>query len=134
MISMITSPCSSKCTAKHFRVQLIYVMAAMAAVALEFTAGLGQTIVPPVSAAEARQISQQAYTFAYPLVLMEMTRRAATVESSTRYLNHFIHAQAFPDDHFRQVIRPNADTLYSSAWLDLAKEPVLLHVPDTKGR
>jgi hypothetical protein len=87
-----------------------------------------------MSAAEARQIAQQAYTFAYPMVLMEMTRRAATGESPTRYLNHFIHAQTFPDDHFRQVIRPNADTLYSSAWLDLSKEPVLLHVPDTKGR
>src|SRR5262249_48589805 len=33
-----------------------------------------------------------------------------------------------------QVIRPNADTLYSTSWLDLSKEPVLLHVPDTHER
>jgi hypothetical protein len=87
-----------------------------------------------ISAAEARQIAQQAYTFAYPLVVMEMTRRAATADGAPRFVNHFSHAPAFPDDHFRQVIRPNADTLYSTAWLDLSKEPFLLQVPDTKGR
>ena len=32
------------------------------------------------------------------------------------------------------MIRPNADTLYSSAWLDLSREPVLIHVPDSGGR
>jgi hypothetical protein len=32
------------------------------------------------------------------------------------------------------VIRPNADTLYSSAWLDLSTEPILLHAADTHGR
>jgi hypothetical protein len=51
-----------------------------------------------------------------------------------RLLHRFRHEPAFPDDRFRQVIRPNADTLYSAAWFDLSKEPVLLHVPDTQGR
>lgn len=88
----------------------------------------------PIAPEEARKIAGQAYTFAYPLVLMEMTRRANTQGSSPEYINRFVHAPAFPDEHFRQVIRPNADTLYSSAWLDLSHEPVLLHVPDTKGR
>ena len=32
------------------------------------------------------------------------------------------------------VVRPNADTLYSTAWLELSKEPILLKVPDTHGR
>ncbi|HEY6306585.1 MAG TPA: DUF1254 domain-containing protein [Candidatus Angelobacter sp.] len=90
--------------------------------------------VPSVNAEEARKIGEQAYTFAYPLVLVEMTRRANTQNSSPRLMNHFLHALAFPDDRFRQVIRPNADTLYSSSWLDLSQEPMLMHVPDTKGR
>lgn len=91
----------------------------------------------PRPAAELRELGGKAYTFAYPLVLMELTRREAlgraTALGASR-TNQFTNAPVFPDDRFRQVIRPNADTLYSSAWLDLEKEPMLLHVPDTHGR
>src|SRR5947208_10853332 len=83
---------------------------------------------------EVRKIAEQIYLFAYPLVLMELTRRGMTLDASPELINHFNHVPVFPDDRFRQVIRPNADTLYSGAWLDLSKEPILLHVPDTHGR
>jgi hypothetical protein len=83
---------------------------------------------------EVRKIAEQAYLFAYPMVLMELTRRGMTLDGSPELINHFNHVPVFPDDRFRQVIRPNADTLYSGAWLDLSKEPILLHVPDTHGR
>lgn len=89
---------------------------------------------PSPSVAEVRKIAKQAYLFAYPLVLMDLTRRNATMDGSADFVNHFSHVPSFPDEHFRQVIRPNADTLYSTAWLDLTKEPLLLHVPDTQGR
>ena len=106
----------------------------LASAAAPQTGSPGPATAAPVGAAEARKIAEQAYTFAYPLVVMEMTRRANTQGGSPRFVNHFVNALAFPDDRFRQVIRPNADTLYSSSWLDLTNEPVLLHVPDTKGR
>jgi hypothetical protein len=32
------------------------------------------------------------------------------------------------------VTAPNADTLYSTAWIDIGKEPYILHVPDEHGR
>ena len=32
------------------------------------------------------------------------------------------------------MVQPNFDTLYSSAWLDLSKGPVIVSVPDTHGR
>jgi hypothetical protein len=86
---------------------------------------------------EIRGIAASAYTFAYPLVLMDVTRRTDLERRAQTGLpgaNHFVHARAFPDDHARIVIRPNADTLYSTAWLDLSREPILLHVPDTHGR
>ena len=89
------------------------------------------------SAREIRSIAERAYTFAYPMVLMEYTRRNAVEHGSLGSIaetNRFNHVQAFPDAQFRNVVRPNADTLYSSAWLDLSKEPLILHVPDTHDR
>jgi hypothetical protein len=90
-----------------------------------------------LSAEEAREIAREAYIYAYPLVLMDVTRQQLTnyAEPSGRPgqgpPNQFIHLREFPDPKFKIVIRPNADTLYSSAWLDLKAEPVVLSVPAT---
>jgi hypothetical protein len=72
-------------------------------------------------------IAERAYMYAYPLVLMEATGAAMP-------LNRLTHIRAFPDASFRLIVRPNADTLYSTAWLDVSKEPMLLEVPDSGGR
>ena len=74
---------------------------------------------------------QQAYLYAYPLVLMDVTREAQAAKAAA---NTFAHSRAFPTEESRTIVRPNADTLYSSAWLDLSKEPILLRLPDTGGR
>src|SRR5262249_53660990 len=79
-------------------------------------------------------VAEEAYVYGYPLVLMEVTRKVATNTPSRAPMNQFSHARTFPTPESRVVVRPNADTLYSTAWLDLAREPLLLHVPDTKGR
>jgi hypothetical protein len=67
------------------------------------------------------------------MVLMEYTRRNAVGPDGAR-ANMLLNVAAFPAAGVGNVIRPNADTLYSSAWIDLSKEPVMLHVPDTHGR
>lgn len=76
---------------------------------------------------EVREIAARAYIYAYPLVLMNATAAAMPV-------NHLTHVAAFPDANFRLIVRPNADTLYSTAWIDVSKEPMLLHVADSGGR
>jgi len=76
---------------------------------------------------EVRDIAQRAYLYAYPLVLIEATRGEMPV-------NRFTHVPQFPRPDSRQVIRPNADTLYSTAWLDVYREPMLIYVPDSGGR
>ena len=41
---------------------------------------------------------------------------------------------ACPTAADKTVVRPNVDTLYSVAFLDLSAEPVVIHVPNTDGR
>jgi predicted Rossmann fold nucleotide-binding protein DprA/Smf involved in DNA uptake len=49
-------------------------------------------------------------------------------------MNQFVNIREFPPANMRLVVRPNFDTLYSSAWLDLTKEPMIVSAPDTAGR
>jgi len=49
-------------------------------------------------------------------------------------MNAFVNVPTFPTADMRSVVRPNFDTLYSSAWLDLTREPLVISVPDTGGR
>lgn len=94
----------------------------------------------PVTADEALEIATDAYLYAFPLVLMEVTRRVMTntqVADGARQrapVNQFAHVPAFPDASFTDVVRPNADTLYSVLWFDLSREPLVIDVPDSDGR
>jgi hypothetical protein len=88
---------------------------------------------------DLRTLSYEAALYFYPLVLMDVTRlqaRNAPVGSSpvAGPPNRFHHIRAFPSAEFRGVVRPNFDTLYSSAWLDLSAGPVIVHAPDTEDR
>lgn len=92
-----------------------------------------------VSAEEARQIARDAYTYAYPLVLMEVSGNVATnvagpTGTTSAPVNQFGHAREFPDPSFTVVVRPNADTLYSSLVFDVSEEPLVITVPDSGGR
>ncbi len=46
----------------------------------------------------------------------------------------FVNVPAYPPADFKGVVRSNFDTLYSIAWLDLTKEPMVISAPDTAGR
>ncbi len=93
---------------------------------------------PNLSDAETKDIAAEAYVYAYPLVLMEMTRRVMTNVARPNErgapINQFHHMRSVPDAHFTDVVRPNADTLYSTMWFDVEKEPLVVHVPDSGAR
>lgn len=96
------------------------------------TAGVG------LDPEQARALAVEAYLYGYPLVTMELTRRVMTNVAEPKAghapMNAFCHSPGYPPADFREIVRPNADTLYSSAWLDLSAGPVVLSLPDAKGR
>jgi hypothetical protein len=83
-------------------------------------------------------LAGEVYAYAYPLVTMEMTRRVLTNVDQTKGtsgpMGHLSRSRVYPDAAFRDVTAPNADTLYTMAWLDVGQEPWVLTVPDSKGR
>lgn len=92
-----------------------------------------------VTPEDAKAIAMDAYLYFYPIVTMDVTRKQMTnVEAGKSEIggpmNWFTNVAAFPTADMRVVVRPNFDTLYSSAWIDLTKEPVIVSAPDTGGR
>ena len=49
-------------------------------------------------------------------------------------MNRFANIRNFRPPTCAWWCRPNFDTLYSSGWLDLTKEPMIVSAPDTDGR
>jgi hypothetical protein len=76
-------------------------------------------------------IAQDAYIWGFPLVLVEWYFELARQKNIP--VNQFFAKQhlATPAD---KTAGPNNDTLYGYAWLELAKQPQLLHVPATNDR
>lgn len=87
-----------------------------------------------VTADEAKAIAVDAYVYLYPLVTMEVTRQvltdAKTAGPERAPVNQFANHPEYPAASNHAVTAPNADTLYSTAWLDLSKEPIVFSHPD----
>jgi hypothetical protein len=87
---------------------------------------------------EARSIGEDAYVFGYPLVLMDVTRSVMTavpkVEEPKAPINQFVHLERFSRPAITGLISPKADTLYSTAWIDLSQEPIILSAPAMENR
>src|SRR5215471_2658239 len=119
----------------------LYVRVLATATLLALIACNQQSSTAPANEAAnaARAVAKEAYIYGYPLILMDATRAKMTnVPSATNMgaapTNQFSNIRTFPDASFTDVVSPNADTLYSTAFLDLANGPIVLSVPDTHGR
>ncbi len=86
---------------------------------------------------QAFKLGIEAYIYGYPLVLMDVSKALFTAVAAPEGLeapiNQFAHLKAFPDASFTSVVSPNADTFYSTAWLDLSLAESItnyeLHLP-----
>jgi hypothetical protein len=107
---------------------------AMLALALS---SLAPVAAQSTSDQEAYEIAKDAYVYAYPLVLTYLTAVQTTNYAEPTGIptqapfNRFSHAREIPPVDFRSVVRPNVDTLYSPAVIDLGPEPIVLSVPAT---
>jgi len=100
---------------------------------------ISQNSLSGLTSEVAYEIGVEAYIYFYPLIIMDITRRVTTNVESGKMpgfgpMNMLHHFRAFPTAEFRAVVRPNFDTLYSAAFLDLTKEPMIVSAPDTAGR
>jgi hypothetical protein len=108
-----------------------------ALLATSLSAGSGAQAA--VTEEEAHAIGVDAYLYFYSLITMDVTRKQLTNQEPSPGgiggpMNSLANVGAFPTADMRVVVRPNFDTLYSSGWLDLTKEPMVVSVPDTGGR
>jgi hypothetical protein len=94
---------------------------------------------PALTQDQARSIAVDAYVYFYALLTMDVTRKQFTnIEAGKEFgkgpMNMFVNVPAYPPADFKGVVRSNFDTLYSIAWLDLTREPLVVSAPDTAGR
>src|SRR5277367_2745009 len=87
---------------------------------------------------DAVKTAVDAYVYGYPLVTMDMTRKqftnVAAVDAAHAPMGQITKFLTYPAVDNHAVTAPNADTLYTSAWLDVSKEPWILSVPDMGDR
>jgi hypothetical protein len=84
-------------------------------------------------------IATLAYIWGYPLVTAEVTKDYNTNPNVPKGagqgpVNQFHPARDLINASFKAVVRPNADTLYHIAWLDLKNGPLVLKIPDIANR
>jgi hypothetical protein len=109
-------------------------------VAIATSTAFAQVSAPSaqLSKQDALSIATDAYIYGYPLVTMELTRRVMTnvaaAGNKSAPMGSFARLRAYPSASNHEVTAPNADTLYTLAWMDVSKEPYILSIPDAHGR
>jgi len=110
----------------------------LSAALIGLQAACGARAQSAITEQEAHAIGVQAYLYFYPIVTMDLTRRQLTnverPEGIHAPMNTFVSLKEYPSADMRVVVRPNFDTLYTSAYLDLMAEPMVVSAPDTGGR
>jgi hypothetical protein len=78
------------------------------------------------------------YIYGYPLVTMDLTRKQMTnvgvADNMHAPIGQLLKARQYPPPEYHAVTAPNADTLYTTTWLDVSKEPWVLSIPDMGDR
>lgn len=109
---------------------VLFILATVAPCAMLNPSGHAQDKLTPK---EALEIAIDAYIYGYSLITTEVTRvqmsNVSMIEGFRGPMGQFVNVKRYPPADYRGVSAPNADTLYSVTWLDLAEPQVFSH-PD----
>lgn len=92
-----------------------------------------------VDSGDPTDIATLAYIYGFPLVAVIRTANFTTNPNIPHAnghgpLNTINHFREFPNASFTDIVRLNVDTLYSIAYLDLSREPLVLKIPSITDR
>jgi hypothetical protein len=91
-----------------------------------------------ISPAETQEIAEEAYIYAYPMMENYRTMYVQAIDrTAPAYIgpfNELHHMTELLGPQFKDVVRPNNDTMYSMAWIDLRAQPVVITVPSIENR
>jgi hypothetical protein len=85
-------------------------------------------------------LGMMSFVYGYPLVVMDVTRDVLTAapaphaEGTAAPINQFARMPHYVSPYFTNVVRISLNSLWTTGWLDLDNEPMVLSVPDTQGR
>jgi len=88
----------------------------------------------PSLAVNYTALSIETYEYGYPLIMEAATELAFLMSTPGASTNTFLHKRSFPATDDKSVVRPNQDTLYSTAFLDLSQGPLVMSIPATDSR
>jgi hypothetical protein len=97
-----------------------------------------QSAAEAVAPDEATATAQEAYIYAFPMMENYRTMYTQAVDrSAPGYLasfNELVPKTKLLGPEFKDIVRPNNDTMYTVGWLDLRAQPMVITVPAVKGR
>ena len=115
-----------------------FVMAACLAVLAGMPGRASADDLPWIGPVEAVRIAVDAYIYGYPLVTFDMVRQQQTnvvrPDGEHAPMGQFIKMRTYPAVDNHCCAAPNADTLYTEAWLDVSQEPWIVGIPDMGDR
>ncbi len=123
-----------------FQMPIIWMSALllMSACAKDGSTPPSQTAPVAPSPGEAAAIAEEAYIYAFPMMENYRTMFVQAIDrSAPGYMggfNELVHKSELLGPEFKDIVRPNNDTMYSFAWLDLRAQPVVITVPKIENR